>query len=157
MKIEELRDYSLEELDRLYDESAQQVPDTEDLKGELRGSVLKGRGLARTSLWRTAAKYAPWAGLDVDERAGSNVIGYGPLTFKRYGFESYVERDKEGGALVFDYDVPENPFALRRIEENVRRVDDDLYLVKVYANVAGRKMFLHYYAVEPREIEIEVS
>lgn len=156
MRIEELREYGLDELHRLYDESAQQVPDTDDLTGELRGEVLAGRGIARTSAWRTAAKYAPWSGLDVDERGGSNVLGYGPLTFQRYGFESYVERDREGGALVFDYDLPENPFALRRIEEHVRRVDDELYLVKVFANAAGRKLFLYYYAVEPRETEIEV-
>ncbi len=156
MKVEELRDYGLDELHRLYDESAQEVPDADDLEGDLRGAVLAGRGIARTSLWRTAARYAPWEGLEVGGRGGSNVLGYGPVTFQRYEFESYVERGKEGGALVFDYDVPENPFALRRIEEHVRRIDDNLYLVKVSANLAGRKLFLHYYAVEPREVEIEV-
>lgn len=156
MKIEELRDQSLEELHRLYEESAQQVPDPDDLTGELRGEVLAGRGVARTSAWRTATKYAPWSGLDVGERGGSNVLGYGPLTFERYGFESYVERDREGGSLIFDYDVSENPFALRRVEEHVRRVDDELYLVKVFLNLAGRKVFLYYYAVEPREAEIPV-
>lgn len=156
MRADDLRSLSLDELHSLYSENAQQVPDVDELDGEMKGTVLQGRGPARTSLWTTAAKYAPWMGVDVDAAGGVNVLGYGPLSLERYPFESYVERDREGGELIFDYDVPENPYALRRLEEHVREVDTDLYLAKVYADVAGGKAFLYYYAIEPRETEIDV-
>ncbi len=156
MDAEHLLEYSVDELHEIFEEHRQDVPGEDELEGELKGTVLEGRGVARTGLWKSAANLAPWSGVDIDRYGGSNVVGYGPLSFQRFPFECYVERDREGGALVFDYDLPENPYALRRLEERVRRIDTDLYLVKVVANAAGRKPFLYYYAVEPRETEIEV-
>ncbi|MFP4188088.1 MAG: hypothetical protein ACOCRA_05295 [Halobacteria archaeon] len=157
MRLEDLRDADLDDLNALYEDA--DVPD-EPPQGEMRGAVLAGRGPASTSVWKTAARYAPWSGMRLGdtpapEQDGVNRLGYGPLTFERYGFESYVERDRDGGALVLDYDVRENPYALRRLKERVREFGD-LYLGKAYLSVGGRDIFLHYYAMEPVEREIPI-
>jgi hypothetical protein len=158
MRVRDLSDADLNELDALYEDA--EVPD-EPPEGDMRGEVLAGRGPARTSVWKRAARYAPWSGMRVDSTAGApdedgiNRLGYGPLTFERYGFEAYVERDRDGGALVLDYDVRENPYALRRLKERVRRVDD-VYLGRAFLRVGGRDVFLHYYAMETVERGIPI-
>ncbi len=149
LRLDDLRDADLSELYALYEEG--EVPDEEDVRGEMRGLTLAGRGVARTRLWRRAANLAPWAGMRIEDRGGVNHVGYPPLVFDRYGFETYVERDKEGGALVLDYDMEENPYALRRLEERLREIEDGLFLGRSYLRVGGRRVFLHYYAVEPAE------
>jgi len=150
-RLGDLRDADLSELHALYDEG--ELPDEEDIHGELRGEVLAGRGIGRTRLWRRAANLAPWAGMriDTDDGGGVNHIGFPPLVFDRYGFETYVEKDREGGALVLDYDVEGNPYALRRLEERLREIEDGLFLGKSFVRVGGRRVFLHYYAVESAE------
>jgi len=153
MRLRDLREADLEDMNALYEDGG--VPD-EPPSGDMRGAVLSGRGPARTSVWKTAARYAPWSGMRLggDEDGGMNRLGYGPLTFERYGFEAGVEGGDDG-ALVLDYDVPENPYGLRRLEERVRRVDD-VYLGRAYLRVGGRDVFVHYYAMEPVEREIPV-
>jgi hypothetical protein len=158
MRIRDLRDAELRDLHALYDDA--DAPD-ELPEGETRGAVLAGRGPTNSSVWRRAARYAPWSGMRLGETAGApeedgiNRLGYGPLTFERYGFEAYAERGADGGALVLDYDVPENPYALRRLKERVRRVDD-VYLGKAYLRVGGSEVFLHYYAMEEVERDIPI-
>ena len=158
MRLDDLRHADLDELDALYEDA--EVPD-EPPEGDVRGAVLAGRGPARTSVWKRAARYAPWSGMRIDDTAGEpeedgiNRLGYGPLTFERYGFETYIERDRDGGALVLDYDVRGNPYALRRLEERLRRLDG-VYLGKAYLRLGGRQVFLHYYAMEPAEREIPI-
>jgi hypothetical protein len=151
MRPKDLRDATVEELQELYDEG--QIPDETEL-GDATGEVLAGRGLANTSVWRRTAKYSPWAGMRLDDEI--NRLGYGPLTLEKYGFDTYVEQDKEGGALVLDYDIPENPYALRRLVERVREIEGGLLLGKAYLRVGGREVFLHYYAMEPVEREIPI-
>lgn len=155
LRLEDLRDADLSELHALYEEG--EVPDEDDVRGEMRGLTLAGRGVARTRLWRRAANLAPWAGMRMNDDGGVNHVGFPPLVLDRYNFETYVERDKEGGALVLDYDVPENPYALRRLEERLREIEDDLFLGKSYLRLGGRRVFLHYYAVEPTTGKIPIS
>lgn len=155
LRLEDLRDADLSELHALYDEG--KVPAQKDLSGEMRGLVLAGRGIGRTRLWRRAANLAPWAGMRIEDSGGVNHIGFPPLVFDRYGFESYVKRDREGGALVLDYDVAENPYALRRLEERLREIEDGLFLGKSYLRVGGGSFFLHYYAVEPQQGRIPIE
>lgn len=156
MRLEELRDSSAEELHALYDDG--EIPDDVP-EADMRGVVLAGRGPARTSAWNRIANLAPWSGMRIGDAGetgdGVNYVGYGPLVFERYGFETYVEQDREGGALVLDYDVPANPYALRRLKEYVRKVDG-VYLGRAYVEIGGRRVFLHYYAMEPEETEIPV-
>ena len=156
LRLKDLRDADLSELHALYDEG--EVPDEDDIHGEMDGLTLAGRGLARTRLWRRTANLAPWAGMRIDtEDGGVNHIGFPPLVFDRYGFESYVERDKKAGALVLDYDLKENPYWIRRLKERLREIEDGLFLGKSYLRVGGRRAFLHYYAVEPEAVRIPIE
>jgi len=155
LRLGDLRDADLRELHALYEEG--EVPNEDDVRGEMRGLTLAGRGVARTRLWRRAANLAPWAGMRIDEHDGVNHVGFPPLVTDRYGFETYVERGKDGGALVLDYDVEENPYALRRLEEHLREIEEGLFLGRSYLRVGGRRVFLHYYAVEPTTGEIPIS
>jgi len=95
--------------------------------------------------------------VDTDDGGGVNHVGFPPLVFDRYGFESHVERNEEGGALVLDYDVEENPYALRRLEERLREIEDGLFLGKSYLRAGGGRFFLHYYALEPQKGRIPVE
>jgi len=158
MRLRDLRNADLDDLNVLYEDA--DLPE-ETPEGGMRGAVLAGRGPARTPLWKRTVRYAPWSGMRLGDTAGApdedgiNRLGYGSLTFERYGFESYVESDRDDGALVLDYDVRENPYALRRLKERVRCVDG-LYLGKAYLRVGGTEVFLHYYAMEPAEREIPI-
>jgi len=142
MRLKDLRYADLDRLHELYDSG--EVPDEDEVVGDMRGTVLAGRGIARTELWRRGSKYLPWAGMRVDESDGINHLGYSPLVLEKYGFEKYVEQGREGGSLVLDYDVRENPYWLQRLTERVRDVN-------------GREVFVHYYAMEPEDSEIPVE
>lgn len=155
LRLDDLHEADLTELHALFDTG--EVPDEEAARGEMRGKVLAGRGLGRTRLWRRAANLAPWAGMRIENGGGVNHVGYPPLVFDRYAFESHVEQGKDGGALVLDYDVKENPYALRRLEERLREIEDGLLLGKSYLRVGGRRVFAHYYAVEPQGGRIPIE
>jgi len=155
LQLKDLRDADLSELHVLYDDG--ELPDEDDFGGEVRGVVLAGRGIGRTRLWRRAANLMPWAGMRLNDDGGVNHVGYPPVVFDRYGFETYVEQNREGGALVLDYDTDENPYSLRRLEEHLREIETDLFLGKSYLRLGGRRLFLHYFAVEPTAGKIPIS
>jgi len=155
MRLEDLRHADLDRLHEMYDSG--EVPEEDEVMGDMRGAVLAGRGVGRTELWKRVSRYLPWAGMRIEDGEGINHLGYSPLVVERYGFEKYVERGREGGALVLDYDVRENPYWLRRLTERVRKIEDGLLLGKASLSVGGREVFVHYYAMEPEDSEIPVE
>lgn len=155
MRLEELRKADLDRLHGLYDSG--EMPEENDLRGNMRGSVLGGRGLGRTDLWKRTSKYIPWAGMAVGDSDGMNHLGYSPFVIEKYGFDKYVEQDAGGGAVVLDYDVKENPYALRRLTERVRKIEDGVLLGKAFVEFGRRDVFVHYYAMVPETSEIPIE
>jgi hypothetical protein len=110
------------------------------LLGHPRGRVLAmpgfDRGLAGSALRMVHAQWWwPWEGKSFAMRGGetegrgTNRVLWpsrtGVFPFRTYQVSSVVDGEP---CFAIDYDVPENPARVRRIYDEVRRVDTDLFL-----------------------------
>jgi len=111
-------------------------------RGELRGRAVALAGVqrlpgpARRALARAlAALIAPvWRGKRIEAGGGTNLWLPPRLPFARF-----VPRRAEDGALLLDYDVPENPGPLRGVVGELRPLAPGLQLGRMDLAVAGRR------------------
>jgi len=148
---DELVNMSKEELDELFLEG--DTPDENALEGETEGRVLAGRGPLRAAAVREAVNtpLLPWKGKHVERGTGANRFGYGALEHHGFGFEtriapSLIADDNE--ALIFDYDQPENPPGVRSIRDDLKEVDDGLFLGTSNVEVGDGYRFMTYFSLE---------
>lgn len=152
LTADELVDLSKTELDGLFIDG--ETPDEGSLDGETRGRVLAGRGPLSAESVREAVNtpLLPWKGKHIERGFGANRFGYGPL--ERHGFEfetrvvPSVHPDDDSDVLVFDYDQPGNPTGIRRVRDDLKEVDDGLFLGTSNVEVGGEFRFLTYFALE---------
>jgi len=149
---DDLVEKSKSELDELFLEA--ETPEEGALDGETEGRVLAGRGLLRVGPVRDAVNtpFLPWKGKHIERGLGSNRFGYGPL--ERHGFEFETEilpslvPEDDDDVVVFDYDQPENPPGIRRIRDDLKEVEDGLFLGTSNIEVGDGYRFLIYFALE---------
>lgn len=121
--------------------------------GVLRGEAVSLAGVerlprgARQTLMRVLARViAPlWRGKRIADDRGSNLwlpIG-SPISFARFA----VRHDPDG-ALRLDYDVPDNPRALRRIVGELRELAPGLYLGRMDVSAGGGLHAALYFTLE---------
>jgi hypothetical protein len=121
------------------------------LQGHPRGRVLAIPGLdhgVAAALLRGvhASRLWPWEGKSFSLRPGA-AEGAGinralvPVRRGLFSFRTYAAASVVDGKPCFaiDYDVPENPSPARPIYDEVRRVDDQLYLGRGMRRRAGRQ------------------
>ncbi len=163
--LDELVEKSKSELDELFREGT--VPDEDEVQGATTGRVLAGRGALRLEPVRQVVNnpLLPWKGKKVDGYRGSNRFEVGPIDHTLFEFETYVDDSisDDGEVLVLDYDQPENPPGIRQIRDELRKVDDDLYLGTANVDVGTGHQFTIYFGLSTaeeagtREVEIEVE
>jgi hypothetical protein len=130
--------------------AAEAVP-LDALQGHPRGRVLAIPGLDRglvAALVRGlhASRWWPWEGKSFSLRPGA-AEGAGinrallPIHRGLFSFRTYAAASVVDGKPCFaiDYDVPENPFMARPIYDEVRKVDDQLYLGRGMRRRPGRQ------------------
>lgn len=126
------------------------------LSGDLRGRMLAvpalpdfitqpARAWARTSSF-------PWRGksfrpLGDDHGEGINRLLFD--TFKLFRFETRVTPSRHDGkpALELDYDLPENPFFIRAIEDEIRQIGPGLFLGQAWLRIGASKSFVLWFAL----------
>ncbi len=160
VELDELVNMSKAELDALFREG--ETPDPEGLEGVSEGRVLAGRGVLRAEPVRELVNnpLLPWKGKHVEGRHGSNRFEVGPLERKGFEFDMYVTRslvDEDDEVLIFDYDTPENPPGIRRIRDDLKEVDDGLFLGTSNVRVGDGYRFLIYFALEAGDTEAEAE
>lgn len=169
VELDELVEMSRDELDHLFREG--DTPEMDGLEGVSEGRVLAGRGALRAEPVRRIVNnpLLPWKGKHVEGRHGSNRFEVGPLERKGFEFDMYVTEslnDEDDDVLIFDYDTPENPPGIRRIRDDLKEVDDGLFLGTSNVRVGDGYRFLTYFALNanrPRspaseeEAEVQIS
>ncbi len=75
-------------------------------------------------------------------------------------------KDDDDDVLIFDYDTAENPPGIRRIRDDLKEVDDGLFLGTSNVRIGDGFRFLTYFALDanrPRspaseeEAEVQIS
>ncbi|MCX2819582.1 MAG: hypothetical protein ACI9QA_000873 [Methanobacteriota archaeon] len=151
LTADELVNRSKSELDELF--LGGETPDEDALDGETEGRVLAGRGPLRAEAVREAVNTSllPWKGKRIDRGVGANRFGYGPLERQGFEFETRIASSlvpDDNDVLIFDYDQPENPPGVRRVRDDLKEVDDGLFLGTSNAKLGGGYSFVAYFALE---------
>jgi hypothetical protein len=138
MSLDDLARMSDEELSRLY--AGGRVPDhLRVLDGDLRGRMLAVKRLDRGPVARVVARFAgserfPWAGKSFSATDAGRGKGINRVTLwgkhRLFPFETSIGKSviDAGAAVVLDYDLPDNPGAIRAIHDEVREVAPGLFL-----------------------------
>ena len=155
---EQLLELDKNELDELFAEG--ETPTVDEMEGETRGIVLAGRGTLRTGVGREIANLPllPWKGKKIEGGQGVNRFGYGPLSQQGFEFNTRISESLQGWGtvLVFDYDVASNPPGVKRVRDDLKKIDDGLYLGTSNLEIGGTHRFLLYFALEKTEKKIDV-
>ncbi len=157
LTAEDLQGMAESELDDLYYDAA--TPEIQELEGKYTGAVVEGRMFplhSEEALDLLNMSWMPWGGkkfypIDEEEARGCNWYRIGPFEHNGYGFVGRHTPAVYGpaDAYIVDYDLPDNPGALRSVRDEVKRVNDDLYLGRTYMRIRGEHQFLMYFTLEP--------
>ena len=134
------------------------VPRLADVQGDLRGRMLAipafSRGAARPlgALAHVLASQSwfPWRGKSfspLGEDRGEGINRIVSDRFKLYRFETFIGPSRAGAfdAVQLDYDLPENPFFIRVIKDEIRQLSPGLYLGQAWLNVGNEpKLGLYF-------------
>ena len=137
------------------------TPRLDELDGDFRGRMLAlpalrpgrlARALRRFAAWR----WFPWRGKSFRAPAAPGARGAGinrvfsdvrPRRWFR--FETFIGPSRAGNfdAMHLDYDNGDNPFFIRVIQDEVRRVADGLYLGQAYVVTRKRTRLVLYFGL----------
>ena len=156
--VQDLCDLEHPELVQLYKHGT--PPDFAALSGDLRGRMLAAPALPEfiTRPARAFARtdYFPWRGksfrqLGDDHGEGINRIFVDAL--KLFRFETRVTPSRHDGkpAVELNYDLPENPFFIRAIEDEIREVRPGLYLGQAWLRLGLARHFVLWFGLERSE------
>jgi len=117
------------------------VPCLETIQGDLRGRMLavlprRPSWDAWLRVWAGTAKF-PWRGksftpLGADAGRGINRAVVDSV--RVFPFRTFVGKSRAGDfdCVQLDYDLPENPFFIRAIQDEIRELSSGLYLGQAY-------------------------
>jgi len=155
--LTELAQLTARQLCELY--RTAEVPAVGELHGDLRGRMLavRGAGSFWSALLRAFAAWPrfPWRGKSFSPRSGGergdgiNRVFSDVAPRRWFRFETCVGPSRADGraALQLDYDNPDNPFFIRAIKDEVRRVGPELYLGRAYVVLWGKPRLALYFGL----------
>lgn len=132
------------------------VPPLSAIRGDLRGrmlapTILPPKLSAAMRTW-AGTSYFPWLGksfcpLGQDHGRGINRVGSD--RFKLFSFDTFIGRSRAGDfdAVQLDYDLPENPFFIRPIKDEIREVRPGLYLGQAYLSLPTATHLVLYFGL----------
>jgi len=158
MDLDALKHMGCDALDELFESAA--APSLDEMNGEYDGALLTGnlppapRHFPITAVNRP---WLPWKGkvfypAEGSRGRGANRIAAGPLRREMWSFETSIGASRIDGrdALLIDYDLPGNPFWLKRaVFDELRRLRDGLYLGKGGVVALGQTRFVFIWALQP--------
>ena len=132
------------------------VPRLDAVRGDLRGRMLATVVLppaaARWARALASTSWFPWRGKSFSPRDDQHGEGINRVLVDRlrlYRFETSIGPSRAGDfdALQLDYDLPENPFFIRPIEDELRQLRDGLYLGQAYLRLRGTASLVLYFGL----------
>lgn len=135
------------------------VPRLGDVQGDLRGRMLAVPALRGTVAAAVAAFAAsrrfPWRGktfVPHDDTRGEGFNRVVSDRFRLYRFETSIGPSRAGDfdAVQLDYDLPENPFFIRPIEDEIRELSPGLYLGQAHLRLGAETHLVLYFGLERR-------
>lgn len=156
-QLDELVTLDKTALDQLYAKGA--TPTIAEIQGITRGKVLAGTpalGLHSTLIRQIAnLGWLPWKGkaftpIDQASGKGKNRMAIWPLEHQLFAFETAIIPPLVGSKKVFslNYDLPGNPWLIRQIRDDIRKIDDHLFLGTANFRWQGDYHFILYFALE---------
>ena len=152
--LDALSNLDATELGALYRSAS--TPRIIDLEGDLEGRMLVSpRGgdrlaeaMRRLARWR----HFPWRGKSFRPRDEQHGEGCNRVFTDRnrwFRFETTLGRSRAGDfdALLLDYDLPENPFLVRKIKDEIRQLEPGLFLGQAYVVSRDRPTLALYFAL----------
>lgn len=156
LALDDLLSFPIPTLERLYAEAS--VPTLTDIEGDLVGRMLEVCDLpsrlkplirrwagSKRFVWRGKSfrPLAPTVGRGINRVVSDRV--------KWYPFLTHVGPSRAGDfdAVQLDYDLPENPFFIRAIKDEIRELRPGLFLGQAYLNFETPYLAL-YFALEQR-------
>ena len=154
--LDDLLELDSEELAELYRNAS--TPTIAELDGDYRGRMLAvppaGRALqALSRQWAGSDYFFVWQGKSFQPLADEVGRGVNRLLVDRLHRYPFLTRVKpsafgEFDAVELDYDLPENPFFIRAIRDEIRRLDDGLYLGQAYVRLGGSEQLVLYFGLQ---------
>jgi hypothetical protein len=144
--------------------AAAATPTIAEVTGDLRGRMLVFNGMGRGLLARALRAFArwrffPWRGksfkaLGPDHGEGINRVFGDRKPRHWFRFETKIGPSRAGGfdAFHLDYDNPGNPFYIRAIKDEIRRVRPGLYLGQAYLVTRKRTRLVLYFGLATADL-----
>lgn len=145
LTLDALLDLDSVELGALY--RGAKVPVLADVRGDLRGRMLAVPVLEKNPVglvprFLARQSWFPWRGKSFAPRSESAGEGKNRVFSDRlrlFRFETFVGKSRAGDfdAVQLDYDLPENPFFIRAIKDEIRELSPGLWLGQAWLRVSG--------------------
>jgi len=154
LSLDDLLSLDLKGLEELYRKA--DVPKLEEIHGDLRGrmlatTILKEPFASLARAWAGSMSF-PWRGksftpLGNDRGQGMNRV-FNDRT-RLFRFETSIGKSKAGDfdAVHLDYDLPENPFFIRPIQDEIRKIGSKLYLGQAYLALPKSTTLILYFGL----------
>jgi hypothetical protein len=132
------------------------VPVLEDVHGDLRGRMLAIQGLpepfAGAPRALASASWFPWRGKSFSPHGPVSGEGINRVVSERlrlFRFETSIGRSRAGDfdAVQLDYDLPENPFFIRPIKDEIREIDAGLWLGQAWLQLDQKAHLVLYFGL----------
>lgn len=154
--IDELVNLSRRELDEVF--LAGSTPTMREMEGLVDGNVLSGTLILNNQWLKNFLNlgWFIWRG-KVFESVSSSIRGrginrfrIGPFKFLRFHCDTMISRPLVGSNDVFclDYDQSGNPWYIRRIRDDIRKIDEGLFLGSANFMLLGKHRFVVYFILE---------
>lgn len=147
------------ELDQLF--LSGKTPEITDIQGPTRGKVLSGIAHLKIPMgvYLTNIPLLPWKGkqfeaIDNSSGKGINLIELWPTKQTMFHFEtaiipSLLQGDNDVFSL--NYDLPGNPFFIRAIRDDLKKIEEGLFLGTANAKINSTYKFVLYFALETEQ------
>lgn len=131
------------------------TPRLREISGDMIGKLVIGCGIAPpidrwlSDLLRETNGWNGKTFRQQDDRRGDGFNRMFEETRHMFPFNTYIGRSRAGDfdALQLDYDVPENPFHIRAVKNEIRELSPGLYLGQAYVRVLGRSRLACYFSL----------
>jgi hypothetical protein len=141
--LDDLARLTTRELARVYDGGA--LPELDALDGDLVGRMLAVRGIERALASFSRGKTFPWGGKSFKAESAKSGTGINRVKLggrhRLFPFETHIGASvlDERPCVVLDYDLRDNPGAIRAIHDEVREVGEGIFLGPACVKRSGRK------------------
>lgn len=150
--LRSLHDHTVEELNELY--ASGDRPDPDQLDGDFSGGVPAVSSenwlgtLSTPTYLLSKFGLLPWSGksFSSEKRQGDNRLLFNQVSTAPFEFVQGTSKHDGDECLVLDYDIDQNPFLLKYIHDEVRRIEDHLVLGQMYFKPTSSLIL--YFALE---------